>query len=141
MEHTMSDLSAQVEALAGDIAALHERAAALTIAADHEPARNEGEALSLVDALAGVRDLLRRTESPLREAKWHVEHLDVMPTTYGQGHVAGYAEAVLREREGDATSGDDAATWFTASPGQIEVDQYERGWMAGFSEYFAGRVS
>lgn len=99
-----------------------------------------------VDALADVRDLLRRSEEPLRQVTWHVGHLDMLPLTagrrtpgtdaYEQGRAAGYAEAVEREREDDATSADDAGTWFTATPGQADVDTYETGFLAGFAAYF-----
>ncbi|MCK8671616.1 hypothetical protein M1M07_10855 [Rhodococcus sp. HM1] len=62
-----------------------------------------------------------------------------MTTAYAQGHAAGFREASERDHLGDATSGDDAATWFTAPVGQPDVDDYERGFVAGFAEYFAGR--
>lgn len=141
-ETTAAQLTEQIAAVSAEIAALHERVRTLVTAADHVPAGNESEALALVDALADVRDHLRRTEEPLRLAAWHVGKLDVMPLSaaYTQGRAAGYAEAVAREREGDATSADDAATWFTAEPGQDDVGAYERGFLAGFAEYFDGRA-
>lgn len=59
---------------------------------------------------------------------------------YTQGHAAGYREAVERDHSGDATSADDAATWFTAPAGLPDPFAYESGWLAGFAEYFGGRA-
>lgn len=132
-------LAAQIQTLADDIAALHDRAAALATAADHEPALNEDEALALVDALADVRDRLRRTEEPLRAARHHVGRLDRVPDAYEVGHAAGVVEAARRAQAGDATSGDQGHVWFTATPGQVGADQYERGFLAGFADHFDGR--
>lgn len=74
-------LTSQITDLAGDLAELTDRVRLLVTAADYIDAANEDEALALVDALAGVRDMLRRTEGPLRAAVWHAEHLDQRPIT------------------------------------------------------------
>ena len=58
---------------------------------------------------------------------------------YTQGHAAGYREAVERDHAGDATSADDAATWFAMPPGETDPDTYERGFLAGWAEFFEGR--
>lgn len=62
-------------------------------------------------------------------------------TPYERGHAAGYAAAVEREHLGDATASDDPTTWFAVPAGEPETDaaEYERGWTAGWHEYFAGR--
>ena len=42
-------------------------------------------------------------------------------TAFTQGYDAGYAEAVERQRLGDADTAHDASTWFTAPVGQPHV--------------------
>ncbi|WP_301851155.1 hypothetical protein [Rhodococcus pyridinivorans] len=69
-----------------------------------------------------------------------------MSNAYERGRAAGYAEAVERERHGDATVEDnDPTTWFvTPAPGDpsdADLPEYERGWNAGWAEFFAGRES
>lgn len=56
---------------------------------------------------------------------------------FDQGHAAGLVEAAERHRIGDATSADDAETWFTAPVGQPDPEDFERGFLAGFAAYFA----
>ncbi|MBX4171922.1 hypothetical protein K3M35_25400 [Rhodococcus sp. DMU2021] len=36
---------------------------------------------------------------------------------------------------GDATDASDPSTWFTAPPGQPDVEEYEHGFLAGFADY------
>lgn len=56
-------------------------------------------------------------------------------TAFTQGYDAGYAEAVERQRLGDADTAHDASMWFTAPVGQPHVEEYERGFLAGFADY------
>jgi hypothetical protein len=63
-------------------------------------------------------------------------------TPYERGHAAGYAEAIERERLGDATADTDPSTWFTTTPGDptdADLAEYERGWTAGWTEYLTAR--
>ena len=62
------------------------------------------------------------------------------PDAFTLGHEAGYREAVEREHTGDATSADDAATWFAAPTGVANPAEYERGFLAGWAEFFEGRA-
>lgn len=77
----MSNLNAQVHDLTMTLADLTDRVRLLVTEADYVDAANESEALALVDALVEVRDMLRRTEEPLRRAAWHSENLDRLPLT------------------------------------------------------------
>lgn len=63
-----------------------------------------------------------------------------MSTTYGRGHAAGYAAAVDRETSGDATNATDGSTWFVMPADEDgPAADYERGFVAGFADYFEGR--
>lgn len=62
-------------------------------------------------------------------------------TPYERGHAAGYTEAIEREHLGDAADGDDYTTWFSMPAGEPDLDanEYERGWAAGWHEYLTAR--
>lgn len=62
------------------------------------------------------------------------------PDAFTLGYEAGYREAVERDHTGDATSADDATTWLAAPTGVANPDQFERGWLAGWAEFFEGRA-
>lgn len=61
-------------------------------------------------------------------------------SAYERGRAAGYAAAVDREHSGDATGTKDGPTWFAVPPGEDgPAAEYERGWLAGWADYFDGR--
>lgn len=64
----------------------------------------------------------------------------IMTSAYDRGHDAGFAAAVDREHNGDATSADEGATWFATAPGVSDPAEFERGWLAGWAEFFEGRA-
>lgn len=73
------------------------------------------------------------------EVSERLRTLEPVTSAYERGQAAGHAEAAERAHIGDAISAEDAATWFTAPVGLTDVDEYERGFVAGFGRYFAGR--
>lgn len=63
-------------------------------------------------------------------------------TAHDRGFAHGYAEAVERARLDEATA-EDGPTWFAVPAGAVpdaDIDDYERGYLAGWSEYFEATV-
>lgn len=92
---------------------------------------------SVSTALAALDEVENDLHNALRKLATIRKSLTMTP--YERGHAAGYAEAAEREHLHDADRTDDPTTWFTLPSGEPDDADYERGWTAGWNEYFTAR--